>query len=281
MAPVNTRSTTTKSPMSENTADQGSGVSEDNTCAASQTGEMASDIAKIYQLLQKMSDQQDSKLNDIKRVTDSMDAKLTDLTGRLDSIEGRLGFLEDAEEARKADPPASCSELEALRSKVDEIENRERRCNLRCFGFLETYGKDDMVSFITATLPQMLDLDFPGGLQVERCHRVGKTRPDGKPPRYIIVRFTRFPDKERIKEKARELGRQNVTWEGNQVWFHDDYSQIEDAKQRQFKECRQLLFDKHKVKSYVNYPATLKFKKDGVVKLFRDPKQALSFIKKM
>ena len=278
MAPVVvTRSSADKSSTSENTTEQHHATAEAILATGDQTSNMAGDIAKIYELLQKTSEQQESKLNDIKRVTDSMDAKLTDLTGRLDNIEGRLGFLEEAEQGRREDPPASVSELEKLRQKLDDLENRERRVNLRCFGFPEACEKDDPVSFVKTVLPQIVGLDFPDGLQVERCHRVGRPRPDGT-LRYLIVRFTRFPDKERIKEAAWSLGRDKVTWGGHRVWFYDDYSLLEEAKQREFADCRKLLFSRLKIKSHVNYPATLKFKcKDGV-KYFKDHKKALAYI---
>lgn len=249
---------------------------KDDTNAAGNESVMARDIARIYELLQKTSEQQETKLNDIKRATDSMDGKLTELTSRINDIEGRLDFLEDADRALKANPPASMADLDALRQKVDELDNRGRRNNLRIVGFPESCEKGDPLSFLQASLPEILGLEFPRGLELDRAHRsLARPRPDGKPPRHFMVRFLRYQDKERVLRAARE--RENVTWEGHRIMFFPDYSRIVDEKRRQFNQCKRLLHERH-IKFALKFPATLVFKTKDGQKTFDNPKQALSFI---
>lgn len=80
---------------------------------------MASDIAKIYTLLQEMSEKHDKKLDEIRATTASTEGKISELTERLTNVESQLDFLEDTDKAWKADPPATRSEVEILQ-KLDE-----------------------------------------------------------------------------------------------------------------------------------------------------------------
>ena len=52
---------------------------------------------------------------------------MSDIAAHLDNIESRIDFLEDANKALEANPPATQSELETLQQKVDDLENRSRR----------------------------------------------------------------------------------------------------------------------------------------------------------
>ena len=133
----------------------------DDANATGKESDMASDIARIYELLQKTSEQQETKLNDIKRVTESMDGKLTKLTGRINDIEGRLDFLEDADRALKANPPASMADLDALLQRVDKLDNRGRCNNLQIVGFPESCERGDPLSFLQASLPDILGVTGP------------------------------------------------------------------------------------------------------------------------
>ncbi|XP_034041936.1 olfactory receptor 49-like [Thalassophryne amazonica] len=107
----------------------------------------------------------------------------------------------DANKALEANPPATQTEVEALRMKVDDLENRCRRNKLRFVGFPEDAEGSDILAYMCSTIPELLQSDFPGGLQIGRAHRsLGKRRPEGQPTRAIIVRLLRFQDRERIVE---------------------------------------------------------------------------------
>lgn len=71
-------------------------------------------------------------------------------------MENRLGFLEDEQERLKANPAATSTEVETLRQKVDDIENRERRNNLCFVGFPGSCEDNDAVIFLERVLPKIL-----------------------------------------------------------------------------------------------------------------------------
>ncbi|KAL7407366.1 hypothetical protein ABVT39_007400 [Epinephelus coioides] len=203
---VSTRSTNTTTASSEANAVK---LTHDMTSVdASGSASMASDIAKVYRLLQEMSEKHDKKLDEIRATTASTEGKISELAERLTNVERRLGFLEDTDMAWKADPPATRSEVEVLRHKLIDLENHSRRNNLRITGFPEGSEGRDAAGFLAQALPEILGVEFIGGLEIERAHRAaGQPRPDGKPPRHLIVCFLRHTDKERIRNAALDKGK--------------------------------------------------------------------------
>ncbi|KAJ8416419.1 hypothetical protein AAFF_G00357070 [Aldrovandia affinis] len=73
-----------------------------------------------------MSEDQKSQLTDIRRATASIEGKFSEVLGRLSDVEGRLNFLEDAAAEAKAKPAATVTEVESLRRRLDEVEDRSR-----------------------------------------------------------------------------------------------------------------------------------------------------------
>lgn len=54
---------------------------------------------------------------------------------RIVEVENRLCFLEEEHQKQKANPAATADEIAALQQKLDDMENREQRKNLRFVGF--------------------------------------------------------------------------------------------------------------------------------------------------
>ncbi|KAK7922048.1 hypothetical protein WMY93_008950 [Mugilogobius chulae] len=245
-----------------NTPPSSSGTQENAT-----TDQMALDISKIYALLKETSEKQDDKLNSIQASTRAVEAKLADLSTRLVNVESRIAFLEDANTALEVNPPASRSEVENLLSKLDDLENRSRRNNLRFVGFPEGCEDTDALAFMCAVIPELLKIDLRGDLELERAHRtLGKRKPDGQPPRAMLVRFLRFQDREKIVNAARSAGK--IHWKGHHVMIFPDYSKLVTEKREAFRRCKQLLHER-KIAFSLKYPAVLVLKlAEGYPKYF-------------
>lgn len=82
-----------------------------------------------------------------------MEAKLSDISTRLCDVESRIDFLEDATKALEENPPATKSEVELLRQKVDDLENRSWWNNLRFVGFPKGCEGQDAVAFLRDAIP--------------------------------------------------------------------------------------------------------------------------------
>lgn len=249
--------------------------------------------AEIHVLLQKLSDDQTKILNDqathfadirkdvseTRRAVEAMEGKLADMLTRINSAETRLDMLEEVERQRCDSPPATASEVEKLNAKLTEYEDRERRVNLRIYGFPERVEEKDAISFLRATLPEILHADFEGGLDLERAHRSLLPAKPGAPPRPFIVRFLRFQQKERVRQLARDMG--DVRWQNQKISFYQDFSKATQERRHSFLECKRLLHSA-KIPFGIGYPAVLSFTTpNGTKHRFDDPKKALQCIKNL
>ena len=241
---------------------------------------LSADIAKIYALLKETSGKQEEKLSIIERTTTAVESKIAELTTRINDVEGRLDFLEDANKSLVNNPPATKTEVEQLRRKIDDLENRSRRNNLRFVGFPEGSEGRDILHFLRQTIPQLLHLDFPGGVEIDRAHRTAARRRSdgGLLPRPIIARFLRFQDRERIATAARKAGR--VTWNSHHIMVFPDYSRLVVEMRSKFNQCKQLLHDRG-VKFSLMYPAVLVIKTTDGRREFDDPKKAANYIQSL
>ena len=259
--------------------------------ASSPESEMAKELAKIAELLAKLQETateqdkkwsaQDKKLDEIKRSTSVVEARLTEFAGRLDGVEGRLESLEFFQRGIEEVPLAAKVELDNLREKIDDMENRERRLNLKFIGFTEQIEGRDARVFITEAIQVMWpDIEFPRGLEIERAHRLGALRLPvvGQPapkPRPIIAKFLRYQDKESIMEAARK---EKGKWDDKDIMVYPDYSKIVNDKRALFNTCKKLLHQRKK-KFSLFYPATLVIYGDNEDRRsFDDHKKALSYI---
>ena len=242
--------------------------------------DLSADIRKMYELLKDTASKQEIQMNNIQRATTAIEGKLVDITSRISNAESRLDFLEDASKAAEADPPATRSEVAELREMIDSLENRCRRNNLRFVGFPEgCCEEEETLAFIQDTIPRLLNLQFPGGLELDRCHRINTRRNpnDNRPPRprVIIARFLRFQDREKIATAARKAGK--LEWRGNHIMVFPDYSKAVMERRAKFKECKKILHDRQ-VQFSLIFPATLVIRAPGGRREFTDPKTAMGFI---
>lgn len=270
----------------DNTAKAG-GIDKDNSpspsaspsTGATPTDQMAKDISSIYELLKVTSETQERKLNAIQLATQAVEAKLAEIATRMNNVESRIDFLEDANRALEANPPATQSEVEILRQKLDDLENRSRRNNLRFVGFPEGCEGSDALAFLRKVIPQMLNIDFQGVLEIDRAHRsLARRGPDGQPPRSIIARFLRFQDRERIAGAARKMGK--VQWNEHRIMVFPDFSKLVADKRAAFNQCKRLLHERQ-IKFSVMYPAVLSLRVAEGKREFTDSKQALKFIRSL
>lgn len=169
--------------------------------------------AVILELLQKLSEDQTKHFTDIhnelsetRRAISAVQEKLAAVLTRMASAEARLDMLEDAEQQRQNCPPALASDVEKQHAKLAEYDDRERRVNLRIYGFPEFAEDKDVIIYLREALPEILHDDFQGGLDLERAHRSLAPLKPGAPSRPFIVRFLRFQQKERVRNLAREAG---------------------------------------------------------------------------
>lgn len=110
-----------------------------------------------------------------------------------------------------------------LQLKVDDLENRSRRCNIRIIGIPEGNEGNKPTSFIESFLGEVFGSDvFPRPPTVDRAHRLPVQRRQDSAPRLFIACIHHFQVKQRILQLARERG--SLTFRGNEIHIYPDYN---------------------------------------------------------
>uniref|UniRef100_H3B1C4 L1 transposable element RRM domain-containing protein n=1 Tax=Latimeria chalumnae TaxID=7897 RepID=H3B1C4_LATCH len=196
----------------------------------------------------------ESKLN-------KAESTLVEFGGRLDRMEEDLeyqsGYSRD------------------LWDRVQDLENRSRRNNIRILGVPE--GAEGInisgPAFLLTLLRDCLPLPEAGDIEIERAHRMlgPKPGPD-QCPRPIIACFLRFRDRENILRLAGEEG--ELHWRGEKIMIFPDMSRELAMQRHHFTPARRRCMALG-LRYALQYPATLRVTIDGRSRRFTDLEEAL------
>ena len=124
-----------------------------------------------------------------------------------------------------------------LEMKVDELEQYSRRNSLRVTGLPERDG-EDVTAMCTKLITDDLCCDSFSVSSIDRIHRVGPKRQDGK-SRPILIKFATYRDRALVYGARRELKKCN-----GDVFINEDLSQMRSTmlyKLRQLKKGRKIV----------------------------------------
>lgn len=197
---------------------------------------------------------------------------------RLTSAESRISNLEDGVASLTGKETSIQKKIQDLTLKVDELENRSRRSNLRLVGLPEKTEQGDTAAFLQTWLIEVLGQDaFPSPPIIERAHRLHGQSVPGGPPRVIIMKFLNYQDKMRVMTAARLKGK--VMYNGRHVMFFPDLS-VEVVKQRkQYDQVKQQLRNLN-INFGLIFPAKMRISHRGNSFLFHTPTEVEEFIQK-
>lgn len=215
-----------------------------------------------------------STLGQVKEHCESQEERICGIESTLDETEQRLSLLE-------AKLAAVMAENAWLKDKVDDLENRSRRLNLRVVGIPEGVEGSNPVGFMTHFFTEVFGKDFfPTPLVLARAHRLGSpATPDatsGTPPprpRVFIVAFHNYQDRQRIVVHRRQ---REMKFRGHTIFIHEDVSAELGRKRAAFKEVKGLLYAKG-VKFRMGYPARLRVLFRSKELCFDTPEAAMDF----
>lgn len=210
---------------------------------------MSSDSHKLDELLAKMNDmlaakdRQEAKINDLLDAKNRQESQLGSILNKLESLEinqkktteevnslkESFKFL-DAEvtEVKTSLSEKACrTDVEALRDKIEDLENRSKRNNVVLWGLKEhaEKSKDSIEKFLEEEFfSEHMGLQ---NIEVMRAHRTKIKQRDasanGPKPRPIHVYLLRYTDKKRILKAAASSLKDNLFCE-SQVFISDDVS---------------------------------------------------------
>ena len=164
----------------------------------------------------------------LREMKGEMKDDMKSLNNKMDNIETTINNLRAENEQLKKENSEIKDEINKLSSKLDTLESYSRRNNLRIYGLEESEREnwDETEQRVRLFLKETMDMPEHENVEIERAHRVG-SKFAGKRP--IIVKLSKYKDKEAILGKARRTFQQD-----------SDYSVKEDFTERVQRQRREL-----------------------------------------
>lgn len=98
----------------------------------------------------------DKKIDAVMKKLEACSSKIATLDTRITEAESRISNSEDAAAIHTTKLSEVEIKLQAALDKIDDLENRNRRCNIRVVGLPEDSGGANPVAFFKTWLPELL-----------------------------------------------------------------------------------------------------------------------------
>ncbi|XP_030045097.1 obscurin-like protein 1, partial [Microcaecilia unicolor] len=191
-----------------------------------------------------------------------VDGLMATLVSRATEVETRVSAMEDAWQQCGPEVESLKVKLQQHVDKLDELENRARRSNLRLVGLPETIPEKSLSTVLEEWLVKEFALsDSRGPLCLERAHRIGRQQQNNQRPRVVIIKVLNYIHKEEILRGYR-LKRESLTYAGVQIRIFQDYSTSLQERRRKFHPVCTRLVERNQ-RFMLMYPATLKIQHEG------------------
>uniref|UniRef100_A0A8C9YHW0 L1 transposable element RRM domain-containing protein n=1 Tax=Sander lucioperca TaxID=283035 RepID=A0A8C9YHW0_SANLU len=193
---------------------------------------------------------------------ESVEEQVLDHENRMTCLEKTVASLKD--------------ENDALKLKVDDLEGRSRRNNIKIIGIPEQEEGGKPTEFVEALIPKLFSDDgFQSPVVIDRAHRTLRPPPTvGAKPRAIIARVHFYREKELILRLRRE---RQLEYKGNKVLIFPDYTPEVMRQRREYTEVLRMLREL-KVEHSLLFPARLRIKHKDRFKVFSTPSEAMTFM---
>uniref|UniRef100_H3AGF8 L1 transposable element RRM domain-containing protein n=1 Tax=Latimeria chalumnae TaxID=7897 RepID=H3AGF8_LATCH len=214
----------------------------------------APDMASMVEIMGDVS----SDLKNIAQTLQNLFSAVETLTSIVNEIKEDIKNANQASDSNIVDLK---KQVEQLKMRLDNQENRSRCNNLRFLGFPEHVEQDNLVKFLQKTLPTLLQPSTDTDLEIEQAHRsLGPKPAPGQRPRTFVVRFLRFPLKEKTFSLVRNAGK--LEWQGHHIQIFPDLSKELQDQRQQFMQVKKK-FRNLGIRYGLYYPAVLRISMDG------------------
>ena len=242
----------------------------------------------ILNAIQTMKEDFVSRFDGLLGAIQGVQGELKSLTGRLTEAEDRIGANEDDLTSLKTQTTTMKAAMEELVLKVDDLENRARRSNVRLVGLPELTEGGDVRNFLEKWIPKALgEMNFTGPLLIERAHRVGRlnskdgSQPTATRPRVVVMKFLNYADKVRVMKAARSKGK--ILVDDKNVMFFPDVSADLLKRRKVFDSAKKELasLSIHDLRYGIIHPATLLVTIKGRRHTFDTASEAEAFVQEL
>ncbi|KAJ1203806.1 hypothetical protein NDU88_007587 [Pleurodeles waltl] len=220
------------------------------------------DLRQILVAMQHSLTLIDGKIDSLSDPKDRMTERLDKHAEHLDQSERRVLGVEDGQMQLATSYVKLNKEVHSLHLKVDDLQARSWRNNLRIVGVAESTAIDNMEGFIKHLLVQLLGrTTFSDLFVVRRAHRSLVTRPpSGAPPHPIKARLLNYRDRDVALHRARE--QKTLQYEGMTVSMYPDFALRVQEARRHFTAGKKQLRDLH-LEYRILYPVKLRVEVDS------------------
>ncbi|XP_053568667.1 proteasome activator complex subunit 4 [Bombina bombina] len=158
-------------------------------------------------------------------------------------------------------------DIQFLLTRVEDLDNRGRRNNLRIRGVPESVNNTAIEGFLQDFFRTIKETPSSPDIMLERAHRALRPKtPPKAPPRDIIVKFLSYKDKDIIAQRARAI--KDLTHAGIPIQVFSDLSQITLQKRRDLKFITSVL-QRHKIQYKWGFPVSLIATRNGKQAIFK------------
>lgn len=143
---------------------------------------------------------------------------------RITVVERRISQIEDDLYPAKQEVTFLKDQMGKFVGKLDEMENRLCRDNVRLVGLPEKSEGPNPIEFLEKWFIELFGREnFSQQFSIERAHRVPfKPPPSGGYPRPMLMKFLNYKDKVTLLRKGREVG--NIFYNGAKISMYPDFS---------------------------------------------------------
>lgn len=207
--------------------------------ALDKAGDLASNLQLVLQKLNSLESKVEGVLEKFTSLESSVKgikseiASLSDKTASVEKsvgeMDNNLKFMNSEIEELKSKIRDNDMEIKSLNDRLLYQDVYSRRENLRFFGIPESTDKteENAREVIYRFMETELELDNARDIDLQRVHRMGAKKPGYSRP--IIARFLRYPDRERVFERALEMK------EEIDVKIYSDFpKEIQERRKRQW-----------------------------------------------
>ena len=225
-------------------------------------------IRRMENSMNTRFDNLETTLAGVKNAVASNTSRIMNLEEWHGEFDGRLAELEKSYDDL-------CVQNKLLKTKVNDLEGRSRRQNIKIVGLPEKIEMGSPTTFVSDWLPKLLGAEhFPRGVKVDRAHRIGA--PSNR-PRIMIARIHHDAVKEKIIRVARNEGPLN--YDGQRISIFPDLT-AEVMKDRKEFDAVRLKLKEAGIRHGFLFPARLIFTHAGQTKIFDSSKEAAAYVDK-
>ena len=156
------------------------------------------DLKKIYDLMAQMN----SKLDKL----DQIEIHLAQVDQDINDLKHSYTFVNETADELKKKQAVQDSSIKSLEESIASIKAQNLHLHQELIELLVFYNlpevdKEDSSATVRDVLANKMEIDANNEIEIERAHRLGRKRGDGK-PRPIVTKFLRYRDKEFIRKSA-------------------------------------------------------------------------------